>query len=160
MYRVTVMVNGEGPSNLAAGLAEVQRKVEQGFTSSADGGTDGSYQFKVAALDPNDDRERQLADHLGVVDEAAAHGDLLGLANGMALYMRDDFLARANQKVVLEVVRRLIDMHDLYFCECDHGIALDRCELCYCCEECCECEPDDESFAFKDEADPEKDDQC
>src|SRR6516162_8399856 len=45
MYRLTVIVYGEGTGDLAAGLAEVLRKVEQGHTSFFDGEQDQQQQL-------------------------------------------------------------------------------------------------------------------
>jgi len=90
MYRITVVIEGNGTGNLAAGLAEVQRKVEQGFTSGADGEPDGNYRFSVDVIDPREGQrdERLIADCLGditeALEEAVAHGDLGAIANGVA----------------------------------------------------------------------------
>jgi hypothetical protein len=63
MYRLTVVIEGNGTSDLAAGLAESQRKVEQGITSFFDGEQDGNYRFRIDVIDPKEDHrgERQIA---------------------------------------------------------------------------------------------------
>jgi hypothetical protein len=94
MYRLTVIVDGEGTGDLAVGLAEVQRKVEQGFTPFFDAEQDGNYRFKVDVIDPKEDQrgERQIADRLSditaALERAVAIGDLGAIANGVAALRR------------------------------------------------------------------------
>ena len=90
MYRATVIVEGDGTGNLSAGLAEVQKKVEDGFTGGHDGERDGNYRFKVAVVDPEEAQpgERRIAPRLAdisfALDDALASGDLGAISNGLA----------------------------------------------------------------------------